>query len=71
MSDSALASAATFRADALVVATEWDEFRNADLVQLRSLLRQPIVFDGRNIYDPETTEQLGFTYYGIGRSENT
>ena len=53
--------------DALVIATEWDEFRGVDLIKIRSLLKTPIIFDGRNIYDPAEMKELGFTYYGVGR----
>ncbi len=54
-------------ADALVVITEWNEFRNVDLQKIRSLLRKPLIFDGRNIYDPKAMKEAGFTYFGIGR----
>jgi UDPglucose 6-dehydrogenase len=54
-------------ADALAVVTEWHEFRRPDFERLKSLLRQPVVFDGRNIWDPDELRALGFTYYGIGR----
>ncbi len=53
--------------DAMVVATEWDEFRNLDLARIKSLLAQPIVFDGRNLYDPAQMTSLGFLYRSIGR----
>jgi hypothetical protein len=52
-------------ADAVAAATEWDEFRKGNLAHLRDLMRQPIVFDGGNIYDPEMMEQLGFTYFSV------
>jgi UDPglucose 6-dehydrogenase len=54
-------------ADALVVVTEWNEFRRPDFRAVKAALRQPIVFDGRNIYPRRTLEELGFTYHGIGR----
>jgi len=54
-------------ADALVVATEWNEFRNPDFDVMIRLLRKPVVFDGRNVFDPERMAELGFTYYGVGR----
>jgi UDPglucose 6-dehydrogenase len=54
-------------ADALVLVTEWNEFREPDFERIKKLLRQPVVFDGRNIYNPEMLRELGFTYYGIGR----
>ncbi|MBN1435398.1 UDP-glucose/GDP-mannose dehydrogenase family protein [Candidatus Fermentibacterales bacterium] len=54
-------------ADALMVATEWAEFREPDFERIRSLMRQPVVFDGRNVFNPSKLKQLGFTYYGVGR----
>ncbi|RMG07704.1 MAG: UDP-glucose/GDP-mannose dehydrogenase family protein [Planctomycetota bacterium] len=54
-------------ADCLAVVTEWNEFRRPDFEELRDLLAQPLVFDGRNIYDPIHLERLGIEYYGIGR----
>lgn len=53
--------------DALIVATEWDEFRNPDMKVIKSLLKKPVIVDGRNIYDPAEMKKLGFTYIGIGR----
>ncbi len=53
--------------NALVVATEWDEFRNLDIRAIKVLLKQPILVDGRNIYDPAEMKEEGFTYIGIGR----
>ena len=55
-------------ADALVVATEWNEFRRPDLKRMASLMRELVIFDGRNIYNPKTVKEVGFTYYGIGRT---
>jgi UDPglucose 6-dehydrogenase len=54
-------------ADALVVVTEWSEFREPDFVKIRTLMRHAAVFDGRNIYDPHVLRDLGFYYEGIGR----
>jgi UDPglucose 6-dehydrogenase len=54
-------------ADALAIVTEWNEFREPDFVKMRSLLKAPVVFDGRNIYSPEHMRGLGFTYFSIGR----
>jgi len=54
-------------ADALVLITEWQEFREPDFNYIKTLMRTPVVFDGRNIYNPEKLKKLGFTYYGIGR----
>ena len=55
-------------ADALVLVTEWSDFRRPDLDRMKSLMREPVVFDGRNIYDPKIMREKGFTYHGIGRS---
>jgi UDPglucose 6-dehydrogenase len=55
-------------AEALVIATEWNEFANIDLATLKEKMRTPIVFDGRNLLDPETMRQFGFDYYSIGRA---
>ncbi len=57
-------------ADALAIATEWNEFRNPDFEVMRRLLRQPVIFDGRNLYEPERMAALGFTYHGIGRARD-
>ena len=54
-------------ADALVVVTEWNEFREPDFAKIRALMRHPAVFDGRNIYDPRVLREHGFHYEGIGR----
>jgi UDPglucose 6-dehydrogenase len=54
-------------ADALVVVTEWNEFRQLDLRRIKTSMRTPVVIDGRNIYTPATMRDLGFTYRGIGR----
>jgi UDPglucose 6-dehydrogenase len=54
-------------ADALVVATEWNEFREPDFLRIRSLMRHPAIFDGRNIYHPQALREMGFHYEGIGR----
>jgi UDPglucose 6-dehydrogenase len=54
-------------ADALVLVTEWNEFRHLDLARVLGSMRQPIMIDGRNIYDPSMMRGLGFTYRGIGR----
>ncbi len=56
-------------ADALLLVTEWKQFWNPDLEVMRQRLKQPVVFDGRNIYDPEQMKQAGFHYFGIGRGE--
>ncbi|HEX8738775.1 MAG TPA: UDP-glucose/GDP-mannose dehydrogenase family protein [Casimicrobiaceae bacterium] len=54
-------------ADALVVVTEWKEFRSPDFVALRRLLKEPVIFDGRNLYDPAAVRVAGFRYHAIGR----
>lgn len=54
-------------ADALAVVTEWNEFREPDFPKMRRLMRSPVIFDGRNIYNPEQMRALGFTYISIGR----
>lgn len=53
-------------ADALLIVTEWSEFRVPDFEELKSKLKNPVIFDGRNIYDAEELRSLGFHYYGIG-----
>ncbi len=55
-------------ADALVVVTEWNEFRNLDLERIRGLLARPVLVDLRNVYDPAKARALGFQYHGVGRS---
>lgn len=56
-------------ADGLAIVTEWPEFRNPDFDLIRKLLKGPVIFDGRNIYDERTMSAAGFTYYGIGRGK--
>jgi len=56
-------------ADALLVVTEWREFRSPDFAELARRLRQPVVIDGRNLYDPGLMAELGFDYTGIGRAK--
>ncbi len=55
-------------ADALLVVTEWNEFKNPDFEQMKKAMRAPVVFDGRNIFSPQQMKELGFIYRGIGRS---
>src|SRR6478609_2752164 len=55
-------------AEALIIATDWNEFANVDLALLKDKMRTPIVFDGRNLLDPETMRQFGFSYYSVGRA---
>jgi UDPglucose 6-dehydrogenase len=54
-------------ADGLAIVTEWPEFRRPDFDLMRRLLREPVIFDGRNLYEPKTVRASGFTYYAIGR----
>jgi len=54
-------------ADGLIIVTEWKTFRSPDFERIKSLLNDPVIIDGRNIFEPEQVKQLGFTYYGIGR----
>jgi UDPglucose 6-dehydrogenase len=54
-------------ADALLILTEWNEFRHPNFQRIRDYLKQPVIFDGRNLYDPELMKALHFTYYSIGR----
>lgn len=53
--------------DGLIIVTEWNEFRSPDFQMLKACLKEPVIFDGRNLYDPDYLGQLGFAYYGIGR----
>jgi UDPglucose 6-dehydrogenase len=53
--------------DALIICTEWDEFRSLDLNRLKSVMDHPTIFDGRNIFDPKRMADLGFTYLSVGR----
>lgn len=61
------AYAAAHGADAVAFVTEWNEFRQLDLVRLAKSLKELVLFDGRNIYDPVHVKQLGYMYYGVGR----
>jgi UDPglucose 6-dehydrogenase len=55
-------------ADALIVITEWKAYRSPSLSRLKSSMRSPVVFDGRNLYDPIAMRMEGFSYFGVGRS---
>jgi UDPglucose 6-dehydrogenase len=55
-------------ADALLIVTEWQAFRNPNFERIKGMMRQPVLFDGRNIFDPAVLRQLGFTYYSVGRA---
>jgi UDPglucose 6-dehydrogenase len=54
-------------ADALAINTEWGEFRNPDFTEMRRRMSSPVIFDGRNLYDPKNMAAAGFTYYSVGR----
>jgi UDPglucose 6-dehydrogenase len=54
-------------ADALAVITEWQEFREPDFARIKKMMRTPVIFDGRNIYQPDQMKALGFTYVSMGR----
>ena len=57
-------------ADGLVIVTEWQEFRSPDFDAIKNALSAPVIFDGRNLYDPDLMRQLGFDYFGIGRGDS-
>jgi UDPglucose 6-dehydrogenase len=54
-------------ADALAICTEWDEFRNPDFAEMKRRMAAPVIFDGRNLYEPQHMLETGFIYYSIGR----
>jgi UDPglucose 6-dehydrogenase len=56
-------------ADALAIVTEWQEFRSPDFDDIRDRLRHPVIFDGRNLYEPSLVKGFGVRYHGIGRGE--
>jgi UDPglucose 6-dehydrogenase len=64
------AQAALHGADALAILTEWQEFRSPDFEHIKQTLSEPVIFDGRNLYDPSTLHAAGFAYYGIGRGRS-
>ena len=64
------ASAALQGADALAIVTEWQEFRSPDFESIRAALKHPVIFDGRNLYDPVLVERFGLRYFAIGRGES-
>ena len=55
-------------ADAVILMTEWSEFRNPNFGRLKSVMRNPVIFDGRNVLFPDAAEESGFEYHGVGRS---
>ena len=54
-------------ADCLAILTEWNEFKELDFKRIKKLLRQPLIVDGRNIYEPKRLRAMGFRYVGVGR----
>lgn len=63
------AVAALEGADGLAIVTEWQEFRNPDFENMHAIMRQPVIFDGRNLFEPKTLHRHGFTYYPLGRMQ--
>jgi UDPglucose 6-dehydrogenase len=63
------AYAAVAGADAVVVVTAWNEFKQLDLTRLRVRMNRPVLIDGRNIYEPTVARSAGFLYYAVGRGE--
>jgi UDPglucose 6-dehydrogenase len=57
-------------ADALLLATEWNEFKQIDFAQIKKLLRTPVILDGRNLWDSDLLKSMGFIYMGIGRGNS-
>ena len=64
------AEAALKGADGLAIVTEWNQFRSPDFELMKRSMAQPVVFDGRNLYDPSLMDHLGFDYYAIGRGKS-
>jgi UDPglucose 6-dehydrogenase len=54
-------------ADAVALVTEWNEFKFLNLERLRGVMRRPVIFDGRNLWEPERLRRLGFSYHSVGR----
>ena len=63
------ANATLAGSDGLAILTEWAEFRSPDFERIKKELTQPVIFDGRNLYDPAYLARLGIKYYGIGRGQ--
>jgi UDPglucose 6-dehydrogenase len=61
------ACAVADQSDALVIVTDWNEFKQLDLLQVRDRMKNPVLYDGRNIYDPKIVRSLGFNYRAVGR----
>ena len=64
------ANEALVEADALIICTEWQHFRAPDFEHIKATLKNPVIFDGRNLYDPTQMKDLGLSYYAIGRGES-
>lgn len=62
--------AALRNADALVICTEWRNFRAPDFDEIKQALSEPVIFDGRNLFEPDRMEAKGFSYYAIGRGKS-
>lgn len=60
-------AAALLHADALVIVTEWKELRSPDFQVIKQTLKNPVIFDGRNLFEPADMRRMGITYFGIGR----
>jgi UDPglucose 6-dehydrogenase len=60
-------SSSLIDADALIIVTEWKEFRSPDFEAIKKSLKPPVIFDGRNLYDPQLVRGMGFEYMAIGR----
>ena len=58
---------AALGSDCLIIATEWNEFKELDFIKMKKKLKRALIVDGRNIYDPKQLRDLGFTYIGVGR----
>ena len=69
MSFAASAMDAVKGADALVIITEWKAFRSPEFDEIRAMLKHPVVFDGRNLYDPAVVRSHGLEYYAVGRPQ--
>ena len=61
---------ALMQVDAMVLVTEWKSFRHPDLGRMRQLMKHPVIFDGRNQYEPKAMQVAGFEHHGIGRDNN-
>jgi UDPglucose 6-dehydrogenase len=58
-------------ADAILILTDWNEFKQVDFQKLKTIVKQPVIVDGRNMYEPQEMAEKGFVYHGIGRGEVT